>query len=652
MSSPVAPTRYAIGVYELDTEQKIVLRDGTRIPLTPKAVDLLTVLASRAGEVIPKTELMEKVWPDTIVDEGTLSKLVFMLRKELPDLQIETLPKRGYRLVTGGQLSVTPAGNRQPATGNFRLNFTIIAAIVVGVLALGLLFRPRNAAEENTLTVMPFTPAAGTDPALARAVGEFIAGRIGSLNVTLRQSGGRLTLNGVVEKNGDRVEVVYRLTSVDDGLQIGGATLASSPAELSDLEGRAAEGVAALIRLRQGVSKYRDPALTAADRQQTYLRALSLLTPDSSNTEPDQAITLLQSIPEWKRSPYILVALSRAYLHKGVLDPKIWQLMASYQQQAAGLAPDHPRVIAMRGRLHMARGELVQAEADMRASLAADPDAGDVLLDLARVYGTMSQTRAAVRTYNYLIKVHPECALCVNSFGVFEMQTGRLEHARQLFERANVLDPSYPGHAINLAAVDIRLGRLEEALVRIHSAVARQPETGSLEALAYCQFLLGDTEAAERNSRESVRLAPKNYESWDLLAATLHLQHRDREAGEALDRTIEITRSILKLDAKQPETRAILAECLAKRGDLASAKKEIAIALQDEDPVPDLFVSAALIDMLSGDRNAALDMLRRASNKGLSPVLFVRNPEFAPLRTTQQFMMWSHDALPMSSLSH
>jgi tetratricopeptide (TPR) repeat protein len=399
------------------------------------------------------------------------------------------------------------------------------------------------------------------------------------------------------------------------------------------------------------VRRYHDPALTTAERQQTYLRAFSLLTPDSSNIEPDQAIALLQSIPDWKRSPYVVTALARAYQHKGALDPKNMQRIVSYQQQAAKLAPDHPRVLATRALLHRMRGELAPAEADLEVSLAADPDAADVLLDLARVQGALSHTRDTVRTYNYLIRVHPECALCMNSFGVFELQTGRYEHARQLFQRANVLDPSYPGHAVNLAAVDIRLGHLEEALAQIDSAVRRQPETGSFEALAFCQFLLGDVEAAERNFRESVRLVPKNFESWNGLAATLRVQHRDREADEALDRAIAITRSILQMDPREPEVHATLAECLAKRGDLASAKKEIAIALQDEDPVPDLFVSAALIDMLSGDQNGAIEMLRRASTKGLSPVLFVRNPEFAPLRSTQQFMMWSHDALRMSSLS-
>ncbi|HJW92626.1 MAG TPA: tetratricopeptide repeat protein [Thermoanaerobaculia bacterium] len=641
MSPSAAPTRYAIGVYELDTQQKIVFRDGTRVPLTPKAVDLLIVLASRAGEVISKSELMEKVWPDAIVDEGTLSKLVFNVRKELPDLQIETLPKRGYLL----SIPTAPAPRaRRP------VNFAVLAAILVGLLALGLLFRPRGDADENTLTVMPFTAAAGTDPALARSAGDFISGRVAALGVGIKQSGGRVTLDGVVQKNGEHIEVVYRLTSVDDGLQVGGGQAESL--SYTDLEGRIAEGVAALIHLRRGVRKYHDRALTSAERQQTYLRAVSLITPDSSNTEPDQAITLLQSIPDWNRSPYVLCALSRATMHKGPLEPKVWQQMVAYQQQAAKLAPDHPRVIAMRALLHKVRGELVQAEADMHAALVDEPDAADVLLDLARVYGTMSRTRDTVRTYNYLIKIHPECALCVNSFGVFELQTGRLEHARQLFERANVLDPSYPGHAVNLAAVDIRLGRLEEALPQIESAVRRQPETNSTEALAYCQLLLGDIDAAERNFRESVRLLPKNFASWEGLATALHLQHRDRESTDALKHAIGIARSIIKMDPQQHEVHAILGECLAKQGDIAAAKKEIAIALQDEDPVPDVFASAALVDLLSGDRDAAIENLRRAANKGLSPALFVRDPDLAPLRSTPQFMMWADaNAISMSSLS-
>src|SRR3954453_18878996 len=135
MSPSAAPTRYAIGVYELDTQQKIVFRHRNRVSLTPKAVDLLIVLASRAGEVVSKSELMEKVWPDAIVDEGTLSKLGFNVRKELPDLEIQTLPTRGYLL----SIPTTPAPRRRPP-----VTFAVLAAILVGLLALGLLFRPRG----------------------------------------------------------------------------------------------------------------------------------------------------------------------------------------------------------------------------------------------------------------------------------------------------------------------------------------------------------------------------------------------------------------------------------------------------------------------------------------------------------------------------
>src|SRR4051794_2383798 len=170
MPSPVEPTRYAIGVYELDRQQKIVLRDGVRVSLTPKAVDLLLVLAARTGEVVPKSDLMETVWPDAVVDESTLSKLVFNIRKELGDKIIETIPKRGYRLVGSRPLtvgsstpppSVAPASSQRPT-----VNFIAIASAIVLLAAIGI-FVMRQRTANNNLMVRPFT---GPDVALAHNV--------------------------------------------------------------------------------------------------------------------------------------------------------------------------------------------------------------------------------------------------------------------------------------------------------------------------------------------------------------------------------------------------------------------------------------------------------------------------------------------------
>src|SRR4051794_35389899 len=69
--------------FEIDSRQRVLLRDGKIVRLTPKAFDLLELLVSRANEVVPKSELVERLWPDTVVSDASLSKLVFIVRKEL-----------------------------------------------------------------------------------------------------------------------------------------------------------------------------------------------------------------------------------------------------------------------------------------------------------------------------------------------------------------------------------------------------------------------------------------------------------------------------------------------------------------------------------------------------------------------------------------
>jgi tetratricopeptide (TPR) repeat protein len=646
MSSPVVPTRYAIGVYELDTQQKIVLRDGVRVSLTPKAVDLLTVLAARAGEVVSKADLMEAVWPDAFVDESTLSKLVFNIRKELGDEVIETIPKRGYRLVGVGQAPspvrvapvVPPPVVPPPRDRRGRLSYTIGAAIII-VFLIAIL--RRETAKNNDLMVMPF-PAA-----------DDITTRLTALGITTKRAGAQLVLNGTVERTaGGTVRLSYRITSVDDGTQLAAASLTAPASGAADLEGRAAEGIAAVIKLRQAVEGDRDTALATPARQQTYLRALALITPATTMTRPDEAIALLQSLgPEGRRSVLVLTALGRAWMHKGLRNPKHMQMMQSCADEAARIDPNHPRVLALRGLLGRVRGQYEQAARDMRASLAADPDATDVLLDLARVLGALSRTKETVSTYNYLLQVHPECALCVSSYGVFEMETGRPEHAAELFRRAIALDPDYPGNRVNLAAISMQMGRFDEAIQRFQEAIRLAPTGRALSSLAQCEFVTGDSDSAARNLAEAVRLEPNEIDTWSLYGDVLRFLHREQEANAAYERSMELARAILKLDPQEPEPHAILAECLAKRGDIGEAKKEIALAFRDPDPVPALFESAAMVDMLAGDRDAAIEMLKRAVAKGISPSLYVRDPRFTPLRTTRQFMMWTEHALPMPSLS-
>lgn len=97
--------------YEFDAAARVVRRDGVPIPLQPKAFDLLAVLLEQRGLVVDKATLMERLWPDTFVEEGNLPVTVHALRKALGDRGdacIRTVPRRGY-CFAGAVTVVQPA---------------------------------------------------------------------------------------------------------------------------------------------------------------------------------------------------------------------------------------------------------------------------------------------------------------------------------------------------------------------------------------------------------------------------------------------------------------------------------------------------------------------------------------------------------------
>lgn len=92
-----------VGPFQLLVANKVLLRDEQQVPLAPRAVEVLAVLATKANEIVSKDDLMLAVWPDTFVEEVNLAVHISALRKLLAGaggaIQIETIAKRGYRLL-------------------------------------------------------------------------------------------------------------------------------------------------------------------------------------------------------------------------------------------------------------------------------------------------------------------------------------------------------------------------------------------------------------------------------------------------------------------------------------------------------------------------------------------------------------------------
>ena len=92
------------GPFELSIGERVLRRDGRVLPLGDRALDILTYLADRPGEVIAKQELMDHAWPDVTVEEGNLRVHVAAIRKALGDGQfgnryIANIKGRGYSFV-------------------------------------------------------------------------------------------------------------------------------------------------------------------------------------------------------------------------------------------------------------------------------------------------------------------------------------------------------------------------------------------------------------------------------------------------------------------------------------------------------------------------------------------------------------------------
>src|SRR5262249_950379 len=90
--------------FRLDASNRLLLRGGKIVPLTPKVLDILLFFAANSGRVLEKNEVMSVVWADSFVEEGTLARNVSSLRKALGEGRtdhryIVTLPGRGYRFV-------------------------------------------------------------------------------------------------------------------------------------------------------------------------------------------------------------------------------------------------------------------------------------------------------------------------------------------------------------------------------------------------------------------------------------------------------------------------------------------------------------------------------------------------------------------------
>ena len=76
---------YEFGEFRMDVRERQLLRKGRPIPLTGKVFDTLRVMLERAGRLVTKDELIQQLWPDTVVEENNLNQNISAIRKALAE---------------------------------------------------------------------------------------------------------------------------------------------------------------------------------------------------------------------------------------------------------------------------------------------------------------------------------------------------------------------------------------------------------------------------------------------------------------------------------------------------------------------------------------------------------------------------------------
>jgi TolB-like protein/DNA-binding winged helix-turn-helix (wHTH) protein/Tfp pilus assembly protein PilF len=284
----------------MDVQERTLERDGVPISLTPKAFDILRTLAERPGRLLTKQELIEKVWPDAVVEEANLARNIFTLRKLLGEDEnglryIETIPKVGYRFVASVQSgdalppastalespsAVTPSLRPESIPTVPRLQRSAVLAVLALAAITGLIFwwqRPRihSPSGKIMLAVLPFENLTG-DPGqdyfsdgfteemitelgelhpqslavIARTSAMQYRGTTKSVEEIGRELGVQYVLEGSVRRGADRVRISAQLIQASDQTHLWAESYDRDARDVLQVQSEVARAIAGQIDLK------------------------------------------------------------------------------------------------------------------------------------------------------------------------------------------------------------------------------------------------------------------------------------------------------------------------------------------------------------------------------------------------------------------
>lgn len=372
------------------------LRDerGHIVPLRPRAWAVLRLLATRAGQLVGKDEIMDEVWSGCEVTEDSLVQAIGDIRRALGDAgrpALKTLPRRGYMLVTNGEPTdgTVVSGDATPTSSNIE---ELPAPSLMPHLSIIVLpFANIGGDSAQDYFVDGVTESLTTD--LSRIAGSFVIGRNTAFTfkgkaVDARQIGRdlnvRYVLEGSVQRGGNRFRLNAQLTDTETGSHVWADRFDKPAAELLDMQdeivSRLANTLNAELIAAEARRAERSPRPDAMDlyfqgrvlqnrgvtrallaqARDFFARSLAL---DPGNIEAAVAAAQVD------------VSLGSAFMAD---DVNVHFDAAEAALNSALLhAPNHPRAHMLLGAVQIQTGRVANGIAQCRRSLALDRNLAD-----------------------------------------------------------------------------------------------------------------------------------------------------------------------------------------------------------------------------------------------------------------------------------
>src|SRR6201998_2074012 len=288
------PELYEFGPFRLDLAERRLMRGDEKVELTPKAFDTLVFLVRNSGHLLEKERFVSMLWPDSFVEEGSLSNNIFLLRRALGEdpVFIETVPRRGYRFVGAVRqfpgATTTTLPEKAPEAGapgstslakarwRSRAALGIVAAALLASLGAAARFyrvAGRGGEAIDSVAVLPFVNASA-DPNteyLSDGITESLINSLSQLphlRVMSRDSafmykgkdtdaravgqalGVRAVLKGHVMQRGDDLEISAELVDARDDSHIWGQQYSRKAADIFALQVDLAKDMTSMLRMR------------------------------------------------------------------------------------------------------------------------------------------------------------------------------------------------------------------------------------------------------------------------------------------------------------------------------------------------------------------------------------------------------------------